>query len=198
MIRFWRIFLLLFGLGLFIAVWVRGLQPAETKGLYRVVYGDLHGRYCCASFMINEEKRTANRVQVGVIEQPTDQTPISPSGAWQFAYVQTPRQWVVYLIPQGGGEPLRLPNEVGNSWLMHWGSRSDTLYFLQRGMNFRSALFRATPAAPQPVKITRYIFGEVRSIHEQPLPTTHFTPYGLLFMCINILVIGGALGRKRW
>jgi hypothetical protein len=200
MARFWTWLLLLLGGLLFSLTLIRTLQPRQSVGLYQVVYGDLHGLQCCAAYLINEPRHQANRVRVGLIKQDEDDpSNVSPSGDWKFVnvLVSLNNTYRAYFIPTDGRPPMALPPQVGDGWYAHWDGQQDVLYYFAReGLDFESALFRISPSEPQPVRLSNYMFGLIRTFQQQPLPTTHFSPWALLFISINLLVI--ALPLRQW
>ena len=197
MIRFWRLLFFIFSLSIFIPTVLRTIQPQESTGLYQVIYGDTFPRVCCSAFLINEERREANRVRLGVADQPAAVSQISPSNDWRFANVSTPQGNRSYLIPLDGSDPMRLPEAVNNVEDAFWSTQADVLFYLQRNEFLTTALFRLTPDNPDPVRLSRYQFFNIRTIHEQPLPTTSFTPLVLLFYTVNMLVIAGGLRHSQ-
>lgn len=203
MTRFWTCICLLLGGFLLVSTVIRAVQPRQTTGVYQVVYGDLHGGLiCCTAYLINEPRRQANRAQVGLLQQ-DDSLPdsnVSLSGDWKFAnvLVSLMGDYRAYFIPTNGDDPMPLPAPVSDGWYAHWSTRNDTLYYFAReGARYESALFRVSPDQPNPVRLSNYVFGVIRTFQEQPLPTTQFSPWALLVISFNLLLIGG-LWRLWW
>jgi len=198
MTRFFRLLCLAFGLSLFGVTLLRAAQAPHSSGTYRVLYGDYHRFHCCAPFMVNESRHTANRVRVGVIQQPViAPSSFSPGGGWRFMLVNTGTRLTPYFVPTDGSPPQELPDAVSLGWQHHWSQQEDVLYYLARAGGYEAALYRVSPSQPTPQRITPFMFGSVRSIDEAPLPTTHFSPWVLLFLSMNVLVMGGGLGRGK-
>lgn len=208
MTRFIRILCFIFGVLLYGLTAVRLVQPAESTDLYHVIYGDLETGGCCGTLIVNPDKGTIDRVTLPVLRQPITDSQISPSNQWRYALVQTPQQILVYFLPVADRdvEPLRLQDAIGRGSLYHWDVETDTLYYLnrvqpksQRTLGFQAALFSVRPDATEPIRLSEYGFGGVRTIQQQPLPTVeNITPTMLWFLSANVLVIGGAISRKRW
>jgi hypothetical protein len=59
-------------------------------------------------------------------------------------------------------------------------------------------LFRVSPSQPTPIRLSHYAFGLIRTFQEQPLPNTHFTPWVLLGLSLNLLVIAALWRAWRY
>ena len=197
MIRFFRIVLLLMGLLLYATITVRMVQPSNPVQTYIVIVGNRPGGLCCYTYMVNPVKNEAHRVRLSVIEQPVATSSISPSGRWRYAHVSTQTGRLVYLIRLDDDGFLRLPEDVGQGRYVHWDATRDILYFIGRGPASAAALHRLTPQNPDPVRLTSYLFEDVRAIHQQPIPhLPDFAPWLLVVWAINVLVLAGALRPK--
>ena len=185
------------GLTLFMMTAIQTMRPAQASETYTLIYGNRNVFRCCASYLINEDKREANRVQIANVNAPRISNPLSPSGEWRFAYVRTNLPgYQVYLVPTNGEAPRKLPSVVGLSEWMHWGAEEDTLYYLGRVSSYETAFHKISPNDPQPVQLSRFQFefGRVRSIQQQPLPNTGgFSPYMLFVWSVLSLTIAGGL-----
>ena len=194
MIRFFRIAFFLIGLLLYATIVVRMIQPADPVKNYIAIVGNRPGGSCCYTYMVNPAKNDAQRARISVVEQPVVSSSISPSGRWRYAHVQTQTGRLVYLIRLDDDGLLRLPDQVGQGRYVHWDAQDDVLYFFGRGLAAAAAMYRLTPDDPNPVRLTSFIFQDVRAIHQQPLPhLPAFAPWILIFWAINALVLAGGL-----
>jgi hypothetical protein len=148
--------------------------------------------------MVNPRRDEADRVRLSVVEQPVATSSISPSGRWRFAHVQMQTGQLVYLIRLDDDGFMRLPDQVGLGRYVHWDAEEDILYYIGGSGTPTMALHRLTPDDPTPVRLTSYLFQDIRAIHQQPLPRLPgFAPWLLLFWAINVLFLAGALRPRR-
>lgn len=177
---------------------IRWVQPARTEHTYLTIYGSQSIFDCCHTYMVNEEKREANRVRVGSTEQPTVVSPFSPDGRWRFAQTQLSRSVVVYLIPLPVGEIVRLPEEVGEGIEYFWSAEEPVLYYSRLlPKENMLAYYRVSPYEREPVQLTDPIFGFVRSTSQRGLPYTEFDPTIPLVYSMLVLFVAGGLSYWR-
>jgi hypothetical protein len=180
---------ILWGAALLSVLSLRAIYSSAPNDVYTVVYGERTFGVCCVTYALNPRTHEANRVRLGSLRQPPAVTDIAPSGQWRYALVQTPKGFRMYFLPYGenaarGTPPLQLSDEVARGWQMQWSSREDALYYLGRGgkARFEAAFYRVSPTQTRPVRLSDFIFNNVRSIHEQSLPYT--SPYRPLFLTL--------------
>lgn len=199
-LRFYRILLFLFGVFLFIVAVLRAIQPQTVQETYLMIYGMRAGGNCCETYLLNPDKRTPNRAQVGVSAQSSDLSPISPSQAWRLAHVRT-RRLEVYLLPlkDPTQEPIQLDQRLGRSWqYIQWSGQGDKLYYLDWAGGIAAALFEVTPENDwQPEQVSPPMFSHVRTMQEQGLPYTTYFPWVLIGLAINVLVIAVLLPKIK-
>jgi hypothetical protein len=197
--RFWKSVLFLFGVFLFGITVLRWIQPAQTEGLYLTIYGSRYGLTCCATYMIDEDKRRASRVRVGSTRQPSDHNPVSPDGEWMYARTRLSRSWAMYLIPLNGGEIIKLPDEVadGNSFFWSLEEGTQKLYYSRSIPGESQAYYRVTPVEHNPVQLTDPMFDFVRATYQEGLPYTTFSPWIPLFYSMLVLFAAGSLSYWR-
>jgi hypothetical protein len=194
MMGFWRLLLGLLSLFLLLGTILRALQPGQPDHLYSVIYGDRPWTLCCGVYLVSEGRQVAGRVQLPAVPQYRVLSDVSPSGSWRFANVDLGRRRAAYMVPQDGGEPLRLPDSVAQGWHYHWSPETDELYYLGWGDRQGTAFFKISPIERVPERLSGFQFGRVRSIHQQRLPILEgFTPWLLLFWGINALLIAALL-----
>lgn len=202
MLRLMRLTCALWGLLLFALVLIHAARPAESSQTYRVIYAE-HDGICCATFLINERQAAANRVQMGVIPEPLDMNPVSVSGRWRFALVDTPQGVRAYFLPLENGRQIedgpliQLPDSEEIAFIQYhqWSAVDDVMMYLALNYSrYVLAYFEVSPDDPEPRRMSHYMFTRVRSLHEQYLPPLgSFSPWVLLILSLNLLVIAGGL-----
>lgn len=195
MIRLWRLILLLFGVFLFGITVLRWVQPARTDGLYLTIYGSRSVFDCCHTYMVNEDKRQANRVRVGSSEQPTILSPISADGMWMYARTRLSTSWALYLIHLPTNTILRAADEAAEGETYFWSSTDNILYYARVVPGESMAYYQVSPQALTPVRLTDPIFGFVRSTSQRGLPYTEFDPLIPMLYAVLVLFVAGGLTR---
>lgn len=198
--RFWRLLFFLFGFFLFVITVARWIQPPRPEKLYLTVYGSRYGLSCCVTYMVDEDKRRASRVQVGSTRQPTDNNPISPDGTWMYARTRLSRSWAMYLVSLPDGGVVRLPDQVaeGNTFFWSLEEGKNKLYYARSIPGESLAYYVVRPDQHSPIQLTNPMFDFVRATYQERLPYTTFSPWiPLLYSLLMLFVAGGITHWRR-
>lgn len=190
-----RLSMFIFGITLFALALARGLYMPPSEHNYVTIYGQQDDDPCCYTYMVNPDKDAINRVRLGSNQQPGFTNSISASGEWRFSYEPELRGGVTvrFLPPNGQGKIVDVAHLPGYIWHMQWSTQSDRVYYLSRNARQQTELFTAAPDDPVAKRLSNDVFSYVRTMNEQPLPTTDYYFLPLMAWTVLFLFVTGGL-----